>query len=54
MPPKRKDIEPSTAKFSLERSNRGDPICGIEDGNVKDIGLHYQKSETLTDAEERG
>ena len=32
-------------------SKRGDPICSIEDVNIKDIGLHYQKSATLTDAE---
>ena len=50
-PTKRKDIEPSTAESSLKRSKRGDPICSIEDVNVKDIGLHYQKSATLTDAE---
>ena len=50
-PTKRKDIEPSTAESSLKRSKRGDPICSIEDVNVKDIGLLYQKSATLTDAE---
>ena len=50
-PTKRKDIEPSTAESSPKRSKRGDPICSIEDVNVKDIGLHYQKSATLTDAE---
>ena len=50
-PTKRKDIEPSTAESSLKRSKRGDPVCSIEDVNVKDIGRHYQKSATLTDAE---
>ena len=50
-PLKRKDIEASTVESSLKRSKRGDPICNKEDVNVKDIGLYYQKSATLTDAE---